>query len=613
MIQFVSDQGNKVALLSLLEKKQIIQSRESLTLRQNRRVLRQSLLQEILDRYPFHESAVHQILSSRFALDVVDVEKTTVDEKVLRLLKFEWIKKYNCFPLALDKGVLIVAMTDPLNVIVHDDLSFLANLPIQAVIASKRDIHTLIDKYFRKSLLNESLDQVVEFSDEQLEVSSPDAYAAVASEQSPISNLVESFLINAIQMRASDVHIEPLDSVVELRYRIDGILKSMIKIPKNVQKHLISRIKIISDLDISECRRPQDGRVKMTLQDRKVDLRVSIIPTICGEKVVIRILDAKDFQFNLDNIGLTPEHQKLLRGCIKQPQGMVLVTGPTGSGKTSTLYSVLNEIKTPANNIVTVEDPVEYVINGINQIQVNEKIGVTFANGLRSILRQDPDVIFVGEIRDRETAEIAIRSSLTGHMVFSTLHTNCSISTIHRLRNIGVDTFLIASSILAVVAQRLVRVNCQECTHPYTPAKELLKKFQRIMPAGMKTFHKGRGCEKCHFTGYKNRMAIFEILPFKPEIKKMINDGASEDEILFAARKTGFKTLIEKALDLVHEGKTTLEEVERSCGYRDHHDHHEHHAFGDVKPMADYLDEIDEFSKQIIIASSVDATKSRVP
>jgi type IV pilus assembly protein PilB len=596
VIQFTQRFNKKITLLDLLVEKNIITRADVDAIRHKSLPVARSIIEEVLEENFSREAEIIQVISQKFSIPVFDIEKITIDKATAEAIKYDWLKKYNFFPLFLDEGFLVIAMNDPTNIIARDDLAQITGFPVKALIASRSDIAALIDKYHRKAHLNDSLTQVVEFSDDNLEFDRTilDAnYTEVNGERSPITNLVESIILSAIQQKVSDIHIEPLDSCIELRYRINGILKIMLKIPKKIQKHLISRIKILSDLDISECRRPQDGRVKMNLKDRKVDLRVSIIPTICGEKVVIRVLDAQEFKFTLESIGLTKEDYKILRACIRQPQGMVLVTGPTGSGKTSTLYSILNETKAPEINIVTIEDPVEYVINGINQIQVNEKIDVSFANGLRSILRQDPDVIFVGEIRDRETAEIAVRSSLTGHLVFSTLHTNSSIATIHRLKNIGIDTFLVASSILAVVAQRLIRLNCENCTHAYKPGKDLMKKFIQFFPDGVSRFHKGRGCEECHFTGYKSRMAIFEILPFKAEIKRLINEDASEEEILKAARKFGFQTLIEKAMELVKKGKTSLEEVERTCGHRDHADIND-----SAEQLPDYLEEINEFSKQ---------------
>ena len=385
--------------------------------------------------------------------------------------------------------------------------------------------------------------------------------ADIGVDSSPVVRLMNLLLSDALKSRSSDIHIEPYEEFTEVRYRIDGDLKSIMKIPAKLHPALMVRLKILSELDIAEKRKTQDGRLRVVIDGRRVDVRVSIIPTYHGEKAVLRLLDTKQGRVDLERIGMPKESLEVFADTITRPQGMILVTGPTGSGKTSTLYAVLNRIRSETKNIITIEDPVEYLLDGINQIQVDPVKDVTFASGLRSILRQDPNVILVGEIRDKDTADIAFRASLTGHLVLSTVHTNSSVATITRLLDIGLEPYLISSSIMMIIAQRLVRLICTNCKEEYVPDDKAVKRFRAYLDKGRTKFYHGKGCDKCGYTGYLGRTAIFEVLPFNEKIRAIISGGKSEDALMEQAREDGMRTLAESGLEKVAEGLTTIEEL----------------------------------------------------
>jgi len=385
-----------------------------------------------------------------------------------------------------------------------------------------------------------------------------------ASEEAPVVKLVNLILTDAIRRGASDIHLEPYEKVFRVRYRIDGVLQEMMAPPKRLEAALLSRVKIMSNLDIAERRLPQDGRIKIRYSSREIDLRVSTLPTIFGEKIVMRILDKEALTLDLAKLGFDDWSMENFKKAISQPYGMILITGPTGSGKTTTLYSAVHTINSPDINIMTAEDPVEYNLKGINQVQVNEEIGRTFAAVLRSFLRQDPDVILVGETRDLETAQIAIRAALTGHLVFSTLHTNDAPGTIARLQDMGIPPFLVASSILLVLAQRLARKVCKECRDPYEADEESLTPYGHVPQGlGRVTLYKGKGCQACNFTGMKGRTAIYEVMPVSAEIRELILRGASANELRDLAVQQGMKTLRQAGLLKVLEGVITAEEILR--------------------------------------------------
>ncbi len=514
------------------------------------------------------ESEMIRVASEIFNMPVVDLKNEPVDTSLIKIIPYDKAKRYGIFPLCKEGDSIVVAMSDPQDIIVLDDLKILTKCDVRPVLSGKSDISLSIEKYYQSDdslydlLKNIVVNDQVKIIKEETEGENIPSPERLNVESSPIVRLANLILTDALKNRASDIHIEPQGSFTEVRYRIDGDLRRIMKVPAKLQEALIARIKILSDLNIAEKKKTQDGRTNVQIGDRKVDMRVSVMPTFYGEKIVIRLLDLKDSQIGLEKIGLRERDLETFKREIARPQGMILVTGPTGSGKTSTLYSALQYINDESKNIVTIEDPVEYLMAGINQIQINPGKDITFANSLRSILRQDPNIIFLGEIRDHETADVAFRAAQTGHMVFSTLHTNNAVATITRLIDIGLEPFLINSSLNLVVAQRLVKKICSFCKAEYTPDIYDMERFMGyIKKIGIKTFYKGRGCDRCGFTGFIGRNAIFEILKIDDEIRKLILDKASEDTILERARKKGMRTLAESGIEKVAEGITTLEEV----------------------------------------------------
>lgn len=527
----------------------------------------------LLDLQFVEEERLMGLLSKFSCAPIVDLHEYEIDGAVLEMIPTALIKRHGAIPLSItENGSLRIAMTNPYNLMVLDELRTFVPQSIEVVLASRSQIRKKIDQCFNEQELNSALDGILEFASNKMEFDDDqlnEQSAILNAQKSPIVNLVNTLIFTAIQEKASDIHIEPKALFVELRYRIDGVLQVKRQVPKNIQRHLVSQLKIMSDLDISECRRPQDGKIHIEVMGKPVDLRLSFMNTIFGEKVVLRILDSTELKADLGNMGFEANQINLINKMIKQPQGMIIVCGPTGAGKTSTLYALLNRIKSAEKNIMTIEDPVEYMIDGIVQTQVNDRIGITFASGMRTALRQDPDCILVGEIRDAETAEMAFRASLTGHLVLTTLHTNCSISSVTRLRNIGIDPFLIASSILGVLAQRLVRTNCRHCLVEYEPAVFFLDMFRSFIKQFPHVrFLKGAGCPECRHTGFQGRTAIYEILPFNSEIRRLVNGNASEDDIRESAIKYGFRPLIEEGFDRVAQGTTTLEELASIVGNR---------------------------------------------
>ncbi len=501
-------------------------------------------------------------------------EIISIDPEAIRLVPERIARQCMAIPLSIRDNTLTVAMMNPFDIIAIDDLRTITNYKINTAIISKSGLETLLNQFYGtggpESSLEDVLKDVSETHlelkrelDEEREVNLERLREQV--EEAPIVKLVDYIISNAINERASDIHIEPQEKRLNIRYRIDGVLHDIISPAKVLQMAIVSRIKIMSNMDIAERRLPQDGRFTIKQGFREVDLRVSTLPTVFGEKVVMRLLEKGSLSLDMDSLGFSDEQLTIFRRYITKPHGMVLLTGPTGSGKTTTLYSALTEIKSSQTNIVTVEDPVEYQIKGIYQVQANPKIGLTFASGLRHILRQDPDIIMVGEIRDLETAEMAIRSALTGHLVFSTLHTNDAIGTIVRLINMGVESYLVCSSLSLTVAQRLVRKICPHCKESYTPTKEVIQGLGMDGKAqkGM-LFNRGKGCRRCKDTGYYGRTAICEVLEMKAPIRNAILNGADIEMIRQAALTLGMSTLRESGLKKVEGGITTPEEVLRA-------------------------------------------------
>lgn len=505
----------------------------------------------------------------------VNVTRLSIPPEIAELVPREVAQNHKVIPIARLEDRLFLAMADPLNVLAIDDIKRITRLDIVPMIASERAI---VDKLNNiESAKSASIEEIIgdakkraEIEDvaENLEVAKEDAeevnldQLAASTEEAPVVKLANLIIVQAIKDRASDIHIEPFEKVVRVRYRIDGSLIEVPSPPKQMHLALVSRLKIMANLDIAERRLPQDGRIRVKVGGRDYDLRVSVMPTVFGEKVVLRVLDKGALSTSLDKLGLDPQTYAQVKAAIDAPHGLILVTGPTGSGKTTTLYSALNELNSPEWNIITVEDPVEFQIHGINQIAVRREIGLTFANALRSILRQDPDIIMIGEIRDTETAEIAIEAALTGHQVLSTLHCNDAPGAIARLDDMGIAPFLISSSVILSCAQRLMRRICSHCKEPvqYPP-----KMFQdlNIDPSifdGV-TLYRGRGCERCKNTGYYGRMAIIEAMTISDEIRRLIITRAPARELGKVAISQGMRTLRMVALDRAREGASTLEQV----------------------------------------------------
>jgi general secretion pathway protein E len=486
---------------------------------------------------------------------------------LMRQVPLAFARQHKLVPIRLDEDAVLVAVHDPLDIQPIDDVSALLKAPVEPVLCPEREIIGALNRLydhdpqtatkFIQDLDDAEINHLVSL--EPQDILDQDSEA-------PIIQLVNLILSQAVQDRASDIHIEPFERSLKVRYRIDGVLHEVLSPHKRLQAAVTSRLKIMADLNIAEKRLPQDGRIAIRVRNKDVDIRVSVLPTAFGERIVLRLLDKSDSLISLDDIGFTSAVSSLYARLIRRSHGIILVTGPTGSGKTTTLYATLQRINSPEVNIITVEDPIEYQLDGIGQIQVNARIDLTFANGLRSILRQDPDIIMVGEIRDRETAEIAIQSSLTGHLVFSTLHTNDSASAVTRLLDMGVEPFLISSSVLAMMAQRLVRVLCQHCKEPDEVNLEALKEIginQELLEAHGGQIYRGRGCEACRSTGYRGRMGIYELLPIDDPIRTLIMQQANAQKIKAAAMERSLKTLLQDGALKVMQGLTTVDELLR--------------------------------------------------
>jgi type IV pilus assembly protein PilB len=512
---------------------------------------------------------VQSAVAESFGLQFIDLEKVAIPPEIIEKVPESVARENSVIPLAEDNGMLKIVMSDPTDLDTQQKLQFILNKDIRPVLALKEQIIDAINRHYGQTE-TESVDSMLaEFTDTQIDFSEEAAAAAAAGEDgadAPVVKLVNLILQEAITFRASDIHIEPFVDRVRVRYRIDGVLVERDSPPRRLLAPLVARIKVMAHMDISEKRRPQDGRIKTVHQGKHFDLRVSMLPTVHGQSVVMRILDRGSIQVSIRDLGFAEDDYLRFQSIIKRPNGIFLVTGPTGSGKTTTLYAALNELNRPDRKIITAEDPVEYYLPGINQVEVKHQIGLDFARIIRAMLRQAPNIILVGEIRDRETAEIAVQASLTGHLVFSTLHTNDAPSAITRLGDMGVPPFLIASSIIAIMAQRLVRTICPKCREPYRPSQVELK-AAGITPeqAAKATFLHGRGCSYCHRTGYRGRVGIFELLRLTSNIRAMTFDQEPTQNIRREARKSGMRTLLEDGVQKALKGITTLEEVLSTC------------------------------------------------
>lgn len=510
------------------------------------------------------EEAIIKVLGKQMGIPHMSLDNVIVEPDIAKMIPETVARRYQAIPLYKKENVITVAMVDPLNVFAIDDIRRITGSDIQTVVSTERDILKAIDRFYSVSASMQ--DAIKDFASqaaaEEGDEERPIALEAKAADETPVIKLVNMMITQAVKDGASDIHVEPDEKATRIRYRVDGILHEVMNPPKHLQSGISSRIKILASLDISEKRVPQDGRLNMNVGEKSLDIRVSTLPTIFGEKVVMRLLDKGAILPSLEEIGFSTAALNKFKKMITKPYGFILVSGPTGSGKTTTLYSALNIINSMEKNIITIEDPVEYQLKLVNQVQINPKAGVTFATGLRSILRQDPDIIMVGEVRDKETAVIAIQAALTGHLVFSTLHTNDAPGAIARLVDMGIEPFLIASSLMVVVGQRLVRKVCQKCKKAYKPTAELLKELE-ISEASDITFVEGAGCQNCRGTGYSGRIALFEVLIIDEAIRNLIIAKASTTTIRAAAFKTGFTGLREEGLDKAIKGITTLEEVLR--------------------------------------------------
>lgn len=514
---------------------------------------------------------VMRAMAEQHRLQYVDLKEVTIPESIIELVPESVARENNILPMKEEDESLVVIMSDPLDIETIDKLRFILNRKVDVALAPKENIIEAINKYYGQeegesadSMLQEFTDTAIDFT--EMEGESLSASEVVDENSAPVVRLVQLMITEAVQLRASDIHIEPFEDRIRIRYRIDGVLVERDSPPRRLLGAVLSRVKILSKLDIAERRRPQDGRIKVTVGEKELDLRVSIIPTSHGQSVVMRLLDKDNIKVSVKQLGFTEDMFQQFAQLIRRPNGIVLVTGPTGSGKTTTLYAALNYLNRPDRKIITAEDPVEYYLPGINQVEVKHSIGLDFARIIRAMLRQAPNIILVGEMRDSETASMGIQASLTGHLVFSTLHTNDAPSAVTRMVDMGVPGYLVASSVIAVLAQRLVRLICVRCKQTYTPSESALVEAG-ISPEAAKgaTFARGKGCNYCQKKGYRGRIGIYELMHITPKIRELIFANAPAQEIRSVAISQGMRTLYTDGVRKVMRGITTLEEVYRTA------------------------------------------------
>jgi type IV pilus assembly protein PilB len=518
----------------------------------------------LIDRGVISESKLTELLSKELGLPMISLAKYRLDPGIANLIPERLARQYNLVALAKFGERLVVAMADPLNILAIDDLKVLTQVAIDPVLSPETEIRRAIEQMYAGQ---PSIAEISDVSQEgKRDGDTLDTAVALllneaGEAEAPVVRVINLMVIEAMRRRASDIHLEPMGTSLRVRYRIDGRLVEVHQLPKAVQNPVLTRLKIMSGLDITEWRLPQDGRFKVRLDEREVDFRVSVLPITHGGKVVLRLLDKANLSIGLDHLGFLPESIEQFKAAVKRPHGMILVTGPTGSGKSTTLYSVLNQLSSPTKKLITIEDPVEYQVEGITQVQANADVGLTFASGLRALLRQSPDVVMIGEIRDFETADIAMKASLTGQLVLSTLHTNDAPSAVTRLIDMGVEPFLVASSTSLIEAQRLVRKLCAKCREPFGPTPALLKQLD-LHPADGATFFKAAGCRFCNGTGYRGRMGVIELFQVDERIRELIVSRAQSWEIKnYAVQQLGMTTLRQDGLKKAEMGLTTLEEV----------------------------------------------------
>ena len=508
------------------------------------------------------------VLAEALGVEYVNPRECEIEQEIVDLVPESFIRERRVLPLRIEEGRLLVATADPLNLVVLDDLKLIAGMPVVPLLSLERDLLAAINIHFDS---RRHAEQAIKEIDAE-QAANGDASREPSAEElsvlaadAPVVRLVNAVINGAVNQGASDIHLEPQRDDMRVRYRVDGLLYDQMTIPRNQQAAVISRVKIMARMNIAERRLPQDGRIALTVHGREYDLRVSSMPTIFGEKVVMRLLEKTSMRLPFQELGFLPEQQQLFEWLLARPYGMILVTGPTGSGKSTTLYAALAAINESTRNIITIEDPVEYQLPGVTQTEVNPKVGMTFARGLRTMVRQDPDVIMVGEVRDLETAEIAVQAALTGHLVFSTLHTNDAPGALVRLGNMGVEPFLISASVIGVLAQRLVRTICQSCKQLYAPSPELVKTLisnGRELPPGT-LLARGTGCQECNHIGYRGRTAVYEIMRMSEPIQEMVLARSSAVALRDQARREGMRTMQEAALEKAVQGITSPEEILR--------------------------------------------------
>jgi type IV pilus assembly protein PilB len=527
-----------------------------------------TLSQVLIDLGLVKQKEILLALSHDLNIPLINLSKYSVDPSVIDLIPKEISRHYRILPISKMGPTITIAVSDPLNIFAIDDIKSLTGFDVRLVLAEDASINTAIEQYYGKHTRKEIEEMVKkmgepEFLAAQQDISgmNPEELIKLTQEM-PIVRATNMILSEAVRLKASDVLIEPMENETRVRYRIDGLLQTARDIPKKLHEAIISRIKVMSELNIAERRLPQDGRFKLKVKNKFVDFRISILPSSYGEKAGIRVLDQENTTLDIAKLGFTGRPLEVLKENSLKPHGMILACGPTGSGKTTTLYSILNFVDSPEKNIITVEDPIEFDLKGINQVNAKPDIGLTFASSLRSMLRQDPDIIMVGEIRDFETLDIAVKAALTGHLVLSTIHTNTASGAITRMVNMGLEPFLVSSSVIMIAAQRLIRKICDKCKEPYEISDEI-RKTVSIKNSDIATFYKGAGCQFCLGTGYRGRIGIIEVLSINVDIRRLIMDNATESNIKECARKSGMITLREDGIEKAKQGITTLEEVVR--------------------------------------------------
>ncbi|MDH4159089.1 MAG: ATPase, T2SS/T4P/T4SS family [Actinomycetota bacterium] len=520
----------------------------------------------LVDQQVVTQSQLMAALAEQIGMEFVDLGEFPVDGSVIARVPGVLCRKHSVVPLRIENGVLLLAMADPANIFAVDDVRTTLReqgmvVDVKTAVATKADVVAAIDRYYRNDDQLDDLQTALEAEDDDEDLAS----LREVVEDAPIVKYVNLLITQAIQDRASDIHLEPGEYALNVRYRIDGVLHDVMTSGKNIQAAVISRLKIMSDINIAERRVPQDGRLSVTHLGKKIDLRVATLPTVWGEKVVMRVLDNSTARLDLSDLGFSDHNYRIFEESYRKPYGMMLVTGPTGSGKSTTLYATLNQIARPEVNVITVEDPVEYRLPGVNQVQVNNKAGLNFASALRSILRCDPDIVLIGEIRDHETAQIAVEAALTGHLVLSTLHTNDAPSAVTRLTEMGLEPFLVGSALDCVLAQRLARRLCTKCREPYQPSPESLVQAKYTWEDGMPvpTLYRAIGCSACSKTGYKGRLALHEVMPVSEEIERLAVERASATAINEVARAQGMLTLRDDGMLKVSQGVTSIDEILR--------------------------------------------------